>query len=148
VDWYKISNELHLRYQGKIEIVPKVPVLKLKDLAIWYTPGVAGLCRKIYSEGLDLSFEYTIKWNYAAVISDGTRVLGLGNIGPEAGLPVMEGKALLFKYLGGVDAIPLVINARDPDVFISIVKAVEPSFGAINLEDIESPKCFYILESF
>jgi len=146
IDWYKISNELHLKYQGKIEIVPKVPVLKLKDFAIWYTPGVAGPCKEIYNRGKDLSFEYTLRWNYAAVISDGTRVLGLGNIGPEAGLPVMEGKALLFKYLGGVDAIPLVINARDPDKFIEVVKILEPSFGAINLEDIESPKCFYILE--
>ncbi len=146
VDWYKIANELHLKYQGKIEVVPKVPVLKQKDFAIWYTPGVAGPCKKIYEEGRDLSFEYTLRWNYAAVISDGTRVLGLGNIGPEAGLPVMEGKALLFKYLGGVDAVPLVINARDPDKFIEVVKILEPSFGAINLEDIESPKCFYILE--
>ncbi len=146
IDWYDISNKLHLKYQGKIEIVPKVPVLKLKDFAIWYTPGVAGPCRKIYNEGKDLSFEYTLRWNYAAVISDGTRVLGLGNIGPEAGLPVMEGKALLFKYLGGVDAVPLVINAHDPDKFIEVVKILEPSFGAINLEDISSPKCFYILE--
>lgn len=146
VDWYSIANELHLKYQGKIEIVPKVPVLKLKDFAIWYTPGVAGPCKKIKEEGIDSSFEYTLRWNYAAVISDGTRVLGLGNIGPEAGLPVMEGKALLFKYLGGVDAIPLVINVRDPEKFIEVVKILEPSFGAINLEDIESPKCFYILE--
>jgi len=146
VDWYSLSNELHLKYRGKIEIVPKVPVLKLDDFSIWYTPGVAGPCKKIKEEGVDLSFEYTLRWNYAAVISDGTRVLGLGNIGPEAGMPVMEGKSLLFKYLGGVDAIPLVINARDPDKFIEIVKALEPSFGAINLEDIESPKCFYILE--
>ncbi len=121
-------------------------MLKLDDFAIWYTPGVAGPCRKIKEEGPDVSFEYTLRWNYAAVISDGTRVLGLGNIGPEAGMPVMEGKALLFKYLGGVDAIPLVINARDPEKFIEVVKALEPSFGAINLEDIESPKCFYLLE--
>jgi len=146
VNWYRISNELHLKYQGKIEIMPKVPVLKLKDFAIWYTPGVAGPCKEIYDKGGDLSFKYTLRWNYAAVVSDGTRVLGLGNIGPEAGLPVMEGKALLFKYLGGVDAIPLVINARDPDKLIEVVKILEPSFGAINLEDIGSPKCFYILE--
>ena len=146
IDWYKISDELHLKYQGKIEIVPKVPILKLKDFAIWYTPGVACPCRKIYNEGKDLSFEYTLRWNYVAVVSDGSRVLGLGNIGPEAGLPVMEGKALLFKYLGGVDAIPLVINVHDPDKFIEVIKILEPSFGAINLEDISSPKCFYILE--
>lgn len=146
IDWFKIALELHYKYHGKIEVMPKVPVLKLKDFAIWYTPGVAEPCRKIFKEGKDLSFEYTCRWNYAAVISDGTRVLGLGNIGPEAGMPVMEGKALLFKFLGGVDAIPLVINARDPDKFIEVVKILEPSFGAINLEDIESPKCFYILE--
>ncbi|RLE38711.1 malate dehydrogenase [Candidatus Woesearchaeota archaeon] len=146
VDWFSIANELHLKYKGKIEVVPKVPVTKLKAFAIWYTPGVAGPCRKIFQEGKDLSFEYTVRWNYALVISDGTRVLGLGNIGPEAGMPVMEGKALLFKYLGGVDAIPLVVNEHDPDKFMYIVKALEPSFGAVNLEDIESPKCFYILE--
>lgn len=146
VDWSKISIELHRKYRGKIEIIPKVPITELRDFAIWYTPGVAGPSREIFNKGKDLSFDYTLRWNYAAVISDGTRVLGLGNIGPEAGLPVMEGKALLFKYLGGVDAIPIVINARDPDKFIEVVKILEPSFGAINLEDIESPKCFYILD--
>ena len=145
VDWYSISKRVHRDYKGKIEVVPKVPIKKLQDFAIYYTPGVAGPSREIAGDK-DLSFEYTLRWNYAAVISDGTRVLGLGNIGPEAGLPVMEGKALLFKYLGGVDAVPLVINARDPEKFIMVVKAVEPSFGAINLEDIESPKCFYILD--
>ncbi len=118
----------------------------MDDLSVWYTPGVAGPCRKIYEHGEDASFDYTLRWNYAAVISNCTRVLGLGNIGPAAGLPVMEGKSLLFKYLGGVDAVPLVINERDADKFVYVVKALEPSFGAINLEDIESPKCFYILE--
>ena len=146
VDWFSIANDLHLKYGGKIEVVPKVPITKLEAFSIWYTPGVAGPCREIFKKGRDLSFDYTLRWNYALVISDGTRVLGLGNIGPEAGMPVMEGKALLFKYLGGVDAIPLVVNERDPDKFIYIVKALEPSFGAVNLEDIESPKCFYILE--
>ncbi|MEM1509996.1 MAG: NADP-dependent malic enzyme [Sulfolobales archaeon] len=146
VDWYSVSNELHLKYGGKIEIVPKVPVTRLEDFSVWYTPGVAGPCRRIFEQGKDASFDYTLRWNYTAVVSDGTRVLGLGNIGPEAALPVMEGKALLFKYLGGVDAVPLVIRERDPEKFIYIVKALEPSFGAINLEDIESPKCFYILE--
>ena len=146
VDWYSVSNELHLKYGGKIEIVPKVPVTRLEDFSVWYTPGVAGPCRRIFEQGKDASFDYTLRWNYTAVVSDGTRVLGLGIIGPEAALPVMEGKALLFKYLGGVDAVPLVIRERDPEKFIYIVKALEPSFGAINLEDIESPKCFYILE--
>ncbi|MEM0196515.1 MAG: NADP-dependent malic enzyme [Sulfolobales archaeon] len=146
VDWFAISLELHKKYKGKIEVVPKVPVTKLDDFSVWYTPGVASPCKRIHEEGADFSFDYTLRWNYAAVVSDGTRVLGLGNIGPEAALPVMEGKALLFKYLGGVDAVPLVIRERDPEKFIYIVKALEPSFGAINLEDIESPKCFYILE--
>ncbi|MEM2307572.1 MAG: NADP-dependent malic enzyme [Sulfolobales archaeon] len=146
VDWFTVSLELHRKYKGKIEVVPKVPVTKLDDFSVWYTPGVAYPCKKIREEGADFSFDYTLRWNYAAVISDGTRVLGLGNIGPEAALPVMEGKSLLFKYLGGVDAVPLVVRERDPDKFIYLVKALEPSFGAINLEDIESPKCFYILE--
>jgi len=148
-NWYELSEKYHRFYLGKIEVAPKVPVTRLEDFSIWYTPGVAEPCRRIrkgLDEGVDLSFEYTLRWNYAAVISDGSRVLGLGNIGPEAGLPVMEGKSLLFKYLGGVDAIPLVIREGDPDKFVYIVKALEPSFGAINLEDIESPKCFYILE--
>lgn len=146
IDWFSVSRELHLKYGGKIEIVPKVPVTGLDDFSVWYTPGVAEPCRKIKEGGEDLSFEYTWRWNSAAVVSDGTRVLGLGDIGPAAGLPVMEGKALLFKFLGGVDAVPIVLRERDPDRFIYIVKALEPSFGAINLEDIESPKCFYILE--
>jgi malate dehydrogenase (oxaloacetate-decarboxylating) len=146
INWYSMASALHYMYGGKIEIVPKVPILKLEDFSIWYTPGVAGPCEKIYREGKDLSFEYTLRWNYVAVISDGTRVLGLGDIGPEAAMPVMEGKALLFKYLGNVDAIPIVLGTKDPDKFVEIVKLLEPSFGAINLEDIESPKCFYILE--
>lgn len=146
IDWFKMALELHLKYKGKIEVFPKVPVLKLADFSVWYTPGVAEPCRRIHKEGKHLSFEYTCRWNYAAVISNGSRVLGLGNIGPEAGLPVMEGKALLFKFLGGVDAIPLVVNAKEQDKFVEVVKILEPSFGAINLEDIESPKCFYILE--
>lgn len=129
-----------------MEIVPKVPITSLEDFSIWYTPGVAEPCRRIKEGGEDLSFEYTWRWNSAAVVSDGTRVLGLGDIGPVAGLPVMEGKALLFKFLGGVDAVPIVLRERDPERFTYIVKALEPSFGAINLEDIESPKCFYILE--
>jgi malate dehydrogenase (oxaloacetate-decarboxylating) len=145
-DWFAIAEKLHKYYGGKIEVAPKCPITSLDDFSIWYTPGVAEPCRRIKAGGEDLSFDYTWRWNSAAVISDGTRVLGLGKIGPAAGLPVMEGKALLFKYLGGVDAVPLVVRETDPDKFIYIVKAVEPTYGAINLEDIESPKCFYILE--
>jgi malate dehydrogenase (oxaloacetate-decarboxylating) len=145
-DWFTLAEKLHRLYGGKIEVVPRCPITRLEDFNIWYTPGVAEPCKRIKEGGEDLSFEYTWRWNAAAVISDGTRVLGLGNIGAAAGLPVMEGKALLFKFLGGVDAVPIVIKETDPDKFIYIVKMIEASFGAINLEDIESPKCFYILE--
>jgi malate dehydrogenase (oxaloacetate-decarboxylating) len=145
-DWFTVAEKLHRYYRGKIEIVPKCPITSLDDFSVWYTPGVAEPCRRIREGGEDLSFDYTWRWNSAAVVSDGTRVLGLGRVGPAAGLPVMEGKALLFKYLGGVDAVPIVLRETDPDRFVYVVKALEPSFGAINLEDIESPKCFYILE--
>ncbi len=140
------AEKLHPLYRGKIEIIPKVPVSNLDYFAVWYTPGVSSACKKIV-ENIDNSFEYTSRWNTVAVVSDGTRVLGLGDIGPEAALPVMEGKALLFKYLGGVDAFPLCLREKDPDKIVEIVKKLEPSFGGINLEDIEKPKCFYILET-
>jgi malate dehydrogenase (oxaloacetate-decarboxylating) len=141
-----IAPQLHKFYEGKLQVMPKVPVRTLDDFSIWYTPGVAAACRKI-QENPDLySFEYTNRWNYVAVVSDGTRVLGLGDIGPLAAMPVMEGKALLFKYLGGVDAFPLCVNTKDPDKLIEFLQLIEPSFGGINLEDIEKPKCFYVLE--
>ena len=144
-NYFEISLRLHRFYRGKIEVVPRVPVTQMEHFSVWYTPGVAEPSRAV-SRDADLSFELTNRWNTIAVVSDGTRVLGLGSIGPEAALPVMEGKALLFKYLGGVDAVPLVTRTRDPDALVEFVKAVEPSFGGINLEDIESPKCFYVLE--
>jgi malate dehydrogenase (oxaloacetate-decarboxylating) len=146
IDWSTLSVKLHKLYGGKIETVPKVPVTRLEDFNIWYTPGVAEPCRRIQKEGEDSSFDYTWRWNTVVVVSDGTRVLGLGDIGPAAGLPVMEGKCLIFKYLGGVDCFPLVVREKDPDKLIYIIKALEPSFGGVNLEDIESPKCFYLLE--
>jgi malate dehydrogenase (oxaloacetate-decarboxylating) len=136
--------EMHRRYKGKIEIRPKVPIKNLKDFSIWYTPGVAKVVKAI-KLGIDVR-EVTWKWNTVAVVTDGTRVLGLGDVGAAASLPVMEGKSLLFKHLGGVDALPLAINEKDPDRFVDIVKSIAPSFGGINLEDIASPKCFYILE--
>jgi len=145
-DVFSFSAELHRLYRGKIEVMPKVPITSIEDYSYWYTPGVAAPSRRIAEEGEGSSLNYTLRWNYAAVISDGSRVLGLGDIGAEAALPVMEGKALLFKYLGGVDAVPLVINEKSPDAFVNVVKSIQYSFGAINLEDIESPKCFYILE--
>ncbi|MFP3212238.1 MAG: NADP-dependent malic enzyme [Thermoproteus sp.] len=143
--WYQLSVEVHRRYGGKFATMPKVPVTSMDDFAIYYSPGVAEVSRRISGDP-DLAFELTSRWNVIAVISDGTRVLGLGNVGPEAAYAVMEGKALIFKYLGGVDAVPLPIRARDADRFIEVVKAVEPAFGGINLEDIESPKCFRLLD--
>jgi len=136
---------LHPFYRGKIEVVPKCRVRSFEDFAVWYTPGVAAPCRKI-AEDPSLVYRYTNKWNQVAVISDGSRVLGLGDIGPKAALPTMEGKALLFKYLGGVDAFPLCLDSSDPEDIIRTVKAVQPSFGGINLEDISQPKCFEILD--
>jgi malate dehydrogenase (oxaloacetate-decarboxylating) len=139
------SVELSAFYQGKIETVPKVPVRSLADFALWYTPGVAAVSRAIHADP-DLSFTLTGRWNTVAIVTDGSRVLGLGDIGPRAALPVMEGKALLFKFLGGVDALPIPIQVSSPDQFIATVEALAPAFGGINLEDIASPKCFGILE--
>lgn len=129
---------------GKIEVIPKVPLTR-ETLPLAYTPGVAEASREISRE-LEKVFEYTNRANTVAVVSDGSRVLGLGDVGPLGALPVMEGKALLFKAFGGVDAFPLVLAEKEPEKFIEVVKAVSPSFGGINLEDIASPKCFYILE--
>ncbi len=140
------AMRLHPYYGGKIEMVSKCAVRDFNDFAIWYTPGVAAPCRAI-AENKELAYEYTNKWNTIAVVSDGTRVLGLGDIGPEAGMPVMEGKALLFKYLGGVDAVPICLDTKDADEIITAVKWLQPSFGGINLEDLSQPKCFYILET-
>jgi malate dehydrogenase (oxaloacetate-decarboxylating) len=136
--------ELHPYYRGKIQTIAKCPVRGMDDFAIWYSPGVAAPCKAIAARP-ELVYEYTNKGNSIAIVTDGTRVLGLGDIGPEAGLPVMEGKALLFKYLGGVDAVPICLGTRDERELVRTVKLLEPSFGAINLEDIAQPKCFRIL---
>ena len=136
---------LHAQYRGKVQMQAKVPVADLRDLAIWYTPGVAEPCRAIVANP-ESAFAYTNRGNTIAIVSDGSRVLGLGDIGPEAGLPVMEGKALLFKLFGGVDAVPLCIRAREPDDIVRAVEMIEPSFGGINLEDIAQPKCFAVLD--
>lgn len=138
--------KLHPFYRGKVEVVPKCCIRNIDDFAIWYTPGVAAACKAIH-ENPETVFEHTAKSNMIAVVSDGTRVLGLGNIGPEAGLPVMEGKAILFKYLGGVDAVPLCIEAESGADIIRFVKQIQPTFGGINLEDIEKPKCFDVLDT-
>jgi len=144
-DYGQEAVKLSPYYGGKLEIVPKIPIRSLEDFAVWYTPGVASVSKAIHKE-TKLSFEYTSRWNTIAIITDGTRVLGLGDIGPEAAMPVMEGKAVIFKYLGGVDALPICINRKEPEKLVELVKSLEPSFGGINLEDIASPKCFYILE--
>lgn len=141
----KKALEYSSYYGGKIEVVPKVPVRSLDDFSVWYTPGVAAVARAIEKD-TDLSFEYTNRWNTIAVLTDGSRVLGLGDIGPEASLPVMEGKALIYKYLGGVDAIPIPVRSTSEEDLIRTAQALEPALGGINLEDIASPKCFGVLE--
>jgi len=138
------SRRLHAFYKGKIQSFPKCPIRSLDDFALWYTPGVAAPCADIH-KAPERVYELTNKANSIAVISDGTRVLGLGDIGPEAGLPVMEGKALLFKYLGGVDAVPICLGTKDSAEIVRTVKLLEPSFGGVNLEDIAMPKCFRVL---
>jgi malate dehydrogenase (oxaloacetate-decarboxylating) len=138
------SLRLHAFYQGKIQVALKCPVRDIADFAIWYTPGVAEPCRAIQADPTRV-YEFTNKSNAIAIVSDGSRVLGLGNIGPYAGLPVMEGKALLFKYLGGVDAIPICLNTRNCEELVRTVRLLEPSFGGINLEDIAQPGCFRVL---
>jgi malate dehydrogenase (oxaloacetate-decarboxylating) len=142
----KDALRLHPFYRGKIEVIPKCRIRNFEDFAIWYTPGVAAPCKKIHAD-IEKVYEMTNKWNFVAVISDGSRVLGLGDIGPEAGLPVMEGKALLYKYLGGVDAFPLCLDTNEPEEIIQAVKWLQPTFGGINLEDISHPKCFHILDT-
>ena len=140
------SMRLHEFYQGKIQTALRCRVRDFHDFTIWYTPGVAAPCNAI-KDNPELVYELTSKWNTVAVVSDGTRVLGLGDIGPKAGLPVMEGKALLYKYLGGVDAVPIMLDTKDPDKIIDTVLMLQPSFGGINLEDLAQPKCFRILDT-
>ena len=139
------AMRLHPFYRGKMQALPKCRVRDFNDFAIWYTPDVAAPCGAIQADE-EKVYEYTNKWNTITVVSDGSLVLGLGDIGPEAGMPAMEGKALLFKYLGGVDAVPICLDTKDPEEIIQAVKWLQPSFGGINLEDISSPKCFYILD--
>jgi len=135
----------HAETRGKVQMAPKCAVAGPGDFAVWYTPGVAEPCRAIAADPGRV-FELTNRGNTIAIVSDGSRVLGLGDIGPEAGLPVMEGKALLFKVLGGVDAVPLCVRTRGMDELAAVVRALEPSFGGINLEDIAQPGCFRVLD--
>ncbi|MDD5084030.1 MAG: NADP-dependent malic enzyme [Candidatus Moranbacteria bacterium] len=141
-DIQKESLAIHKKLRGKIEITPKAKLTK-KSLGLFYTPGVGAVSTHI-AEHPEAAMKMTLRGNTVAVVSDGSAVLGLGNIGPLAALPVMEGKAMLFKTLAGVDAFPIVLNTQDPDAIVEIVKALEPSFGAINLEDIAAPQCFEI----
>ncbi len=138
--------KMHPHYRGKIAVTAKCVVRSVADFAVWYTPGVAAACKDIQANS-EKVYEHTNKGNMVAVVSDGTRVLGLGDIGPEAGMPVMEGKALIFKYLGGVDAFPICLDTKDPEEIIRTVKIIQPCFGGINLEDISMPKCFRILDT-
>ncbi len=137
--------KLHKKLRGKIEIKPKYNIKSLNDLTLLYTPGVASASMEIF-KNKDLAYDYTSKWNTIAIVTDGSRVLGLGDIGPEAALPVMEGKALLFKLFGDVDAIPICLATQNTNEIIDIVKKISPTFGGINIEDIDSPRCFEIVD--
>ncbi|MGX1195679.1 NAD(P)-dependent malic enzyme [Metabacillus sp. SLBN-84] len=137
--------KLHQELAGKIEITGKMDIQSAQDLSLAYTPGVAESCRMI-AENSEESFSLTARSNMVAIVTDGTAVLGMGDIGPEAAMPVMEGKSMLFKQFGGVDAFPICLDEKDPDEIVKIVKALEPTFGGVNLEDIAAPRCFEIEE--
>lgn len=143
MDYNSLSLKMHEEHKGKVEVVSKVAVKNRDDLSTVYTPGVAEPCRKIRDNKADV-YKYTCKGNMVAVVSDGTAVLGLGDIGPEAAIPVMEGKSILFKEFGGVDAFPICLDTKDVDEIVETVKRIAPVFGGINLEDISAPRCFEI----
>ena len=143
MDYLKESLKKHYEWKGKLELVPKMKIESRQDLSLAYTPGVAQPCLEIQKD-VSKSYELTGRWNTVAVITDGTAVLGLGDIGPEAGMPVMEGKCVLFKSFGGVDAIPLCIKSKDVDDIVKTIALISGSFGGINLEDISAPRCFEI----
>ncbi len=143
MDYAKESLKLHEQLKGKIEVISKVPVATKDDLSLAYTPGVAQPCLEIQKD-ISKSYDLTLRHNLCAVITDGSAVLGLGDIGPEAGMPVMEGKCVLFKAFGGVDAFPLCVKTKDVDEFVNTVYLISGSFGGINLEDISAPRCFEI----
>ncbi len=143
MDYAQESLKLHKEWKGKIEVIAAVPVATREDLSLAYTPGVAQPCLEI-QKNVDMSYELTRRHNLCAVITDGSAVLGLGDIGPEAGMPVMEGKCVLFKAFGGVDAFPLCVKTKEVDAFVDAVALISASFGGINLEDISAPRCFEI----
>lgn len=142
---YEQSIRLHEKHGGKLELKSKVPLLNKEDLSLAYTPGVAGVCLAI-ADNKNLAREYTLKKNTVAIISDGTAILGLGDLGPLAAIPVMEGKAAIFKEFGGVDAFPICLDTKDTEEIIKVIKQIAPVFGGINLEDISAPRCFEIEE--
>ncbi|MER3407749.1 MAG: NAD-dependent malic enzyme, partial [Nitrososphaera sp.] len=144
-DLGKEALEIHRRLRGKIEIRGKIPVKTMHDISIAYTPGVAEVCREIASDR-EKAFQYTSKWNNIAIVTDGTRTLGLGKLRPEAALPVMEGKALLYKQFGNVNAFPICLATTNIDEIIATVKNIAPVFGGLNIEDIETPKVLEIVE--
>jgi len=144
-DLQKESLLLHEQYKGKLSVEVKMPLNSMKDLSLAYSPGVAEPCSQIHKHP-EKVYDYTIKGNLIGIVSDGTSVLGLGDIGPEASMPVMEGKAALFKAFAGIDAVPICLDTKDPDEIIKTVKLLQPTFGGINLEDIAAPNCFYIEE--
>lgn len=143
IDFNQAALKLHEKHKGKIGVISKVKIETKDDLSTAYTPGVAEPCRKIHEDEKNV-WKYTAKSNLVAVVSDGTAVLGLGNIGAKAAMPVMEGKAVLFKNFGNVDAFPICLDTQDTEEIIQTVKNIAPCFGGINLEDIVSPKCFEI----
>lgn len=145
MDYAKESLVMHKKHKGKLSVVSKVPLNNRDDLSLAYTPGVAAPCLEIQKHP-ELAYEYTNKGNFVAVVTNGTAVLGLGNIGALAGMPVMEGKAILFKEFANIDAFPICIDSEDPEIVIQTVKAISPTFGGINLEDIKAPECFLIEE--
>lgn len=145
MDYFSASLKKHAQWKGKLSTISKVKLTDKKMLSLAYTPGVAEPCKKIFENKENL-FKYTIKSNSVAVISDGSAILGLGNLGAESAIPVMEGKCIIFKEFANIDAFPLVIKSQDPDKIIEIIENISPIFGAINLEDIAAPKCFYIEE--
>lgn len=143
MDYNEMSLKMHMEHEGKIGVVSKVAIRDREDLSVAYTPGVAEPCRRIHAKKSDV-YKYTAKKNLVAVVTDGTAVLGLGDIGPEAAMPVMEGKAVLFKEFAGVDAFPICLDTKDTEEIIETVKRIAPGFGGINLEDISAPRCFEI----
>ena len=145
MDYAKESLRLHGDWKGKIEVVTRVPVENKDDLSLAYTPGVAQPCLEIQKD-INKSYELTRRWNMCLVVTDGSAVLGLGDIGPEAGMPVMEGKSILFKEFANVDAFPICLDTKDVDEIVETVARISPSFGGINLEDIAAPRCFEVEE--